>query len=121
MALAIVAQQGEGHVADINRLREDEWFLQNEVDLLAAARTAREKREREREAQESEGERRRLRALHFMCCPKCGHPMEVVHIENVEVDRCTFCEGIYLDATELEDLFARRDARRGILARLVGL
>ena len=37
--------------------REDEWFRENEKELLESARIAREKREQERAAQEAEAER----------------------------------------------------------------
>jgi Zn-finger nucleic acid-binding protein len=41
---------------------------------------------------------------------------------GIEVDRCTFCEGIFFDAGELEDLFSKRqDERRAIWRRVLGL
>ena len=108
---------------DSSRRREDDWFRQNERRLLEAAREAREKRERERVAHEKEGERKRLRDLHLMKCPKCGHDLETVDHGGVEVDRCTFCEGIFLDAGELEELFLKKSAaeRQGIVRRLLGI
>jgi Zn-finger nucleic acid-binding protein len=39
----------------------------------------------------------------------------------VSVDRCAFCEGIFLDAGELDSLFMKRDEeRKGFLAKLLG-
>jgi hypothetical protein len=106
---------------DESKRREDEWFLKNEQQLLDAARVAREKRERERAAKEQAEERARLKALHFMKCPKCGHDMQEEVLSGVKVDRCTFCEGIYLDAGELDQLFLKKDSeRKGILRRLLG-
>ena len=104
------------------RQKEDEWFLQNEKQLLEAARVAREKRSAERAREEKAEELRRLKELHFMRCPKCGHEMKEQPLEGVVVDRCTFCEGIYLDAGELERLVTRStEERRGFFRRLVGL
>ena len=39
-----------------------------------------------------------------MQCPKCAHDMEKVTFENVEVDRCKLCKGIWFDALEHEVL-----------------
>ena len=106
-----------------NRRREDDWFLQNEKKLLEEARRAREKREAERRTRESGEERARLKALHFMKCPKCGHDLATEHLEGIEIDRCAFCEGIFMDAGELEQLFLKKEQaqRQGFLRRLLGL
>jgi Zn-finger nucleic acid-binding protein len=39
-----------------------------------------------------------------MECPKCGSGFELIRFETVDVDRCTGCGGIWLDATEKEQL-----------------
>lgn len=107
---------------DISRKREDDWFLKNEEQMIAAAREAREKRERERAAQEAIAERDRLKTTHFMKCPKCGHDLREEPVGEVTIDRCTFCEGIFLDAGELEKIFVKReDERKGLLKRLIGI
>lgn len=105
---------------DAGRKREDEWFHKNERELIAAARVAREKREKERAARERAEELKRLRELHFMKCPKCGHDMTEERLEGVSVDRCSFCEGLYLDAGELEQVVLKKeDDRKGFLRRLI--
>jgi hypothetical protein len=106
-----------------SRGRENEWFLQNEAKLLEEAREAREKREAERREKESVEERRRLKELHFMKCPKCGHDLRVEQLEGIEIDRCTFCEGFFMDAGELEELFLKKQQteRQGILRWLLKL
>jgi hypothetical protein len=109
-------------VSDIGHSREDEWFRKNERELIENARRAREAREKEREAREKESERKRLRELHFMRCPKCGHEMVEQVVESITVDRCTFCEGLYLDANEVEQSFLRRpEENRGLLRKLIGI
>lgn len=103
-----------------DRKREDEWFLANEKKLLEAARLDREKREKERAARTAEEERKRLREQHFMRCPKCGHEMKEEELQGVRIDRCSFCEGIYFDAGELDQvLLKREDDRRGFFRKLV--
>jgi ribosomal protein L32 len=107
---------------DIARKREDDWFKKNEEQLITAAREAREKREKERAQLEAAAEREQLKKAHFMKCPKCGHDLKEENVSGVNLDRCTFCEGIYLDAGELEALFLKReDDRKGLLKRLIGL
>jgi hypothetical protein len=105
---------------DEDRRREDEWFRANEAKLIEEARQARKKREQERAAQEAAGERARLRDLHFMKCPKCGHDMKEEDLAAVRVDRCSFCEGIFFDAGELDQVLLKKDEdRRGFFRRLV--
>ena len=41
-----------------------------------------------------------------MKCPKCGSDMEKVAYEQIEVDRCTDCRGIWFDMLEHEHLKA---------------
>jgi uncharacterized protein len=103
--------------------REDDWFRQNEKKLLEEARVAREKREKERVAKEAEETRQRLKDAHFMKCPKCGHDMKVEDLDAIEIDRCTFCEGVFFDAGELDQLFLTKKAaeRQGILKRILGI
>jgi hypothetical protein len=110
-------------LAEQDRKREDDWFRQNERQMLEAAKKAREKREQERTAQEAEETRRRLKEAHFMKCPKCGHDMKPENLEAIEIDRCSFCEGVYFDAGELDQLFLTKKAseRQGILKRILGI
>ncbi len=39
-----------------------------------------------------------------MRCPKCEAEFETFTYENVEVDRCTRCGGIWFDAPDMENL-----------------
>jgi hypothetical protein len=107
-------------VDEQSRARENEWFLQHEQKLLTEARKAREKREAERKAQETAEQRRQLKELHWMKCPKCGHDMKIENLEGVEIDRCTFCEGFFMDAGELEEVFSKKqDKRQSFLRKLL--
>jgi hypothetical protein len=100
-------------VDDLSRQRENDWFRENEKKLLEEARRAREAREKERLAKETAAERQRVRDLHYMKCPKCGHDLKTESLDGIEIDRCTFCEGFFVDAGELEQLFlARQQGQR---------
>ena len=113
----------EGPVDEVDRSREDAWFRENEKELLEAAHLAREKRERERAAKEKAEERERLKKAHYMKCPKCGHDLRAEVLEGIEIDRCTFCEGYFLDAGEIEQLYLKRNSpeRQGFIRRLLGI
>jgi acetyl-CoA carboxylase beta subunit len=110
-------------VDERSRKREDDWFLQNEKKLLEEARKAREKRDAERRAKETAEQRRRLKELHWMKCPKCGHDLKTQALEGIEIDRCTFCEGFFVDAGELELLFLKKGVgqRQSFMRRLLGI
>jgi ribosomal protein L32 len=110
-------------LTEVDRRREDEWFRQNERNLLEAAREARLKRQAEREAEAHAAEGQRLKAQHFMKCPKCGHDLRAEVLEGITIDRCTFCEGYFLDAGEIEQLFLKRELpdRQGFMRRLLGI
>ncbi len=112
----------EANVTESDRKREDDWFRRNEEKLLAEARVAREKREGERAAREKEDERLRLKQLHHMHCPKCGHAMNETTLEGIRIDQCSFCEGVYFDAGELGQLLMQREGdRKGFLRSVLGL
>jgi len=100
--------------------REDQWFRENEKVLLENARIAREKREAERAAQEEESEREARQQRHFMKCPKCGHDMKEEKLQNVTIERCSHCEGIFFDAGELEAVFRQQaEQRRSFFRKLM--
>jgi hypothetical protein len=72
---------------------EEEYFATQEVEL--------QKRRRERAAKEAEQKRR---LSHYMKCPKCGADLVVEDFRAIEVDRCPECNGVWLDAGEIEAL-----------------
>jgi hypothetical protein len=117
------SSDGEVAVDERSRKREDDWFLQNEKKLLEEARKAREKREAERRARETAEQLGKVKKLHWMKCPKCGHDLKTEALEGVEVDRCTFCEGFFVDAGELEVLFLKKGVgqRQSFMRRLLGI
>lgn len=101
---------------------EDRYFIEKERDAIEKLRAKREAKLAQ-EAGGLEASRiEEIRAAHWMKCPKCGHDMEEVDTEGVLLDRCTRCEGIYLDRGELEDMFLRKlEDRRNIFRKILGI
>jgi hypothetical protein len=77
---------------------EDEYFAKQSADLIKVRQEAAIK-----EQQESQ------RRLHYMKCPKCGNDLRTEEYHGIEIDRCTECHGMWLDAGEAEDLLRRED------------
>ena len=50
-----------------------------------------------------------------MLCPVCKDPMIVLELEQVEVDYCTSCAGVWLDAGELELLLETDEDRNRLI------
>ena len=97
--------------------REDDWFRLNEKVVIEHARKEREHRIELLKKQEEKGTLDRLRKTHFMRCPKCGHDMQTTQLQDIEIDQCTFCEGIYFNRGELENLLLKRKSERFRLFR----
>jgi hypothetical protein len=75
--------------------KEEEYFVKQEFER-------KKKVEAERQARMAEEEKRRLKELHHMHCPKCGMSLVTIDYKGIAVDRCTGCEGLWLDYGELE-------------------
>lgn len=58
------------------------------------------------------------KAAHWLRCPKCGSEMGEQSFENVTIDQCTSCKGVFFDSGELELLLSHSKARAGIMGRL---
>jgi len=75
--------------------REEEYFARMEFER-------KKKTEEERQKKMAEGEKKKLKELHYMKCPKCGMELIEIDCKEIKVDKCSRCEGIWLDAGELE-------------------
>lgn len=51
-----------------------------------------------------------------MNCPVCNHPLVILELNNVEIDHCTNCDGIWLDGGELEILLENSSHKAELLA-----
>lgn len=47
-----------------------------------------------------------------MHCPKCRVVMDKVEVDDIEVDRCQICKGLWFDAGEIESLKNRKAATK---------
>jgi uncharacterized protein len=47
-----------------------------------------------------------------MKCPRCSAAMETVQINEVQIDRCTKCGGLWFDEFELDDLRAKKGSEK---------
>ena len=47
-------------------------------------------------------EKKRLKELHNMRCPKCGMELIEIDYKDIKVDKCSECEGVWLDDGEVE-------------------
>lgn len=75
--------------------REDEYFAREEFER-------KQKKLKELSAKLEAEEKKKLKDLHYMHCPKCGHDLIEVDYKGIAVDKCSSCEGVWLDAGELE-------------------
>lgn len=95
---------------------EDDYFKKQELELLKKKREALDEARQKLAQAAPAGE-------HWMKCPKCGADMREVRLENVMVDKCSGCEGVYFDRGELELLIQGREGAAGgggLLKRLFG-
>lgn len=101
---------------------EDEWFARHEKDLLEGVKRDRVRREKEMAELMKQEEAKKRKELHWMKCPKCGSDLKEVDVQDVVIDKCTFCEGIFLDRNELDQLLVKKDQeRQSFLGRLVSV
>jgi len=77
--------------------REEEFFARTELERL-------KKIEEEKQKNIQQQERTRLQELHYMRCPKCGMELIEIDYKGITVDRCSECDGVWLDAGELATL-----------------
>ena len=102
---------------------EDEWFAKNERTLIEDLKRERQRREQRVADNLNQEEGKRRKELHWMKCPKCGSSMaeEPLH-ENVNVDRCSRCGGLFFDRGELEDVLMHpAEKRKGFRIGIIHL
>ena len=78
-------------------LNEKEYFIRQEIER-------RKKVEQEKQAQLNALQKQQLKDLHFMHCPKCGQQLIEIDYKGIAVDKCSQCDGVWLDAGELEQV-----------------
>lgn len=80
------------------KAQEDEYFVKKERELL----------EKLKAKQESETKAAGENAAQ-MKCPRCGEPLKARSFQKIEIDQCTGCNGIWLDAGEMEQVAGKEN------------
>jgi Zn finger protein HypA/HybF involved in hydrogenase expression len=75
--------------------KEEEYFARLEFER-------KQNLQEQKAAQMAADEKERLKEIHFMRCPKCGMELIEIDYKGIDVDKCSSCEGVWLDAGELE-------------------
>ena len=75
--------------------KEEEYFARMEFER-------KKKIEEENHKNMAEAEKKRLKDLHYMRCPKCGLELLEIDYKDIKIDKCSECDGIWLDAGEME-------------------
>ncbi len=87
---------------------EDEYFARQNAEIISEMRA---KLNAERKKTE--------RSAHHNKCPRCGADLKEQHVENVKIDECHECGGVWLDRGELEQL-RRVNRARGVSGGVLG-
>jgi len=78
---------------------EEEYFARLEFERRRNAL-------KERETQGAEEERQRILAVARGRCPRCAGELIPVPFRGVELDKCSGCQGVWLDFGELDQVVA---------------
>jgi hypothetical protein len=70
---------------------EEEYFAKLNAELIKERRAALDK-----------ARAQSARQAHYMKCPRCGGDLKEVEHHHAKIDRCVDCNGVWLDAGELE-------------------
>lgn len=87
---------------------EDEYFARRNLELIHEMRVKLDTERRKAE-----------RSAHHNKCPRCGGDLTENHAEQVKIDECADCGGIWLDKGELEQL-RRVNRARGVSGGVLG-
>jgi hypothetical protein len=93
--------------------QEEEYFAKQEFER-------RKKALAEQEGRAAEGERERILAVARNRCPKCAAPLVTITYRNVELDKCSSCEGLWFDSGELDKVLAQEGGFLSGLKRIFG-
>jgi hypothetical protein len=89
---------------------ENEYFVREDAERIRKlAKTLRKQLE--------EAERQRLRALHWMRCPRCGLELHEIPFRGVTADVCFTCHGVFLDEADLTHL--QRPEHAGVMSGIL--
>jgi hypothetical protein len=95
-----------------SRKQVDEYFGRIEFEK-------RQKALQERQHQMESKEREHAKEQHWMHCPKCGIEMVEIVFEDIRVDKCSACLGIFFDDGEIEQRIKKN--KPGVLRRIAAV
>ncbi|MGH7798196.1 MAG: zf-TFIIB domain-containing protein [Candidatus Binatia bacterium] len=81
------------------KAQEDEYFVKKERELIAKM-----KAKQDAEAKDA------AKSVSYMKCPKCGEALKEGSFQKIVIDQCPGCNGIWLDAGELEQIAEKEGA-----------
>jgi uncharacterized protein len=87
---------------------EDEYFARQNQEQI-----------REMRAKLDADRKKAERAAHLNKCPRDGTDLKEQHIEDVKIDECPECGGVWLDRGELDQL-RRVNRARGVSGGVLG-
>ena len=94
--------------------KEEEFFLKQNQEKINKLRG-------EMDQKRLEDEKNHRQQIHWMKCPKCGSDLKEINHQNVMIDTCMECKGIWLDSGEL-NILIEGQARftKGLFNKLFG-
>ena len=95
------------HTDDHPTRNEEEYFARENAEVIKQMRALLDEQRREVERRE-----------HFMKCQKCGGDLIERDFQNVKVDACAACHGIWIDQGEI-DLMRQIHEAHGPFSRLM--
>ena len=81
---------------DRKKALEEDYFRRKEQETIEKMRAKMRAEEQAKEA-----------AATALQCPRCDGTLKEITLEDVQIDRCEKCSGVWLDAGELEKLTKR--------------
>ena len=87
---------------------EDEYFARQNAEQI-----------REMRAKLDADRKKKERAENLIKCPRDGTELKEQHVEDVKIDECPKCGGVWLDRGELDQL-KRVNTARGVSGGVLG-
>ncbi|HSB73630.1 MAG TPA: zf-TFIIB domain-containing protein [Candidatus Methylomirabilis sp.] len=93
--------------------KEEEYFARQEFERRKQALA-------EQASAAAEEERRRVLRVARNRCPRCGASLIAVWYRGVELDKCSTCQGVWLDCGELDQVVEEEKGFLRGLKRIFG-
>jgi len=76
------------------------------------------KAEIERQRQKDYDDDLKLKQLHYMKCPKCGHDLKTKRLTYIDIDQCSSCGVFVIEAQNIDKFIAEE---KSLLKSLINL